>query len=404
MRILEIVFYSDIGGIENYTRDLFTELERRGHEVVLVAAGERLPGLARAGRPFHFLPELNDARRRDGAVGAIDAAIQESRPDVAHVHFTLSEAVAKLVTRTLPTVWFAHNYAAFCPSGARLFQRGDRVCTLQGVPDHRCLGNAYLRRCNTGRPLRLLGTYRNSKTARATLRLADTIVCDSEYVRQCHVDNGFKGKRILVLPSPIPMPTAPEVGSGPREPLVLYVGRITAEKGLDYLLRALPEIHVPCELAIAGDGYELARQRALAAEMGIADRVRFLGPLDRAQVQDWYRRAAVVAVPSVWPEPFGMVGPEAMSYGLPVVGFRVGGIPEWLVDGETGFLVEPRDVDGLAARLDLLLNDRELAARLGAQGRRVAQERFTLTHHVDRLEQIFLEALGRRRRLALEAA
>jgi glycosyltransferase involved in cell wall biosynthesis len=397
VRILEIVFYSDIGGIENYTRDLFTELERRGHEVVVVAAGNRLPGLNQPGRQLRFLPDLADPADGRAGVAALDALIREARPDVAHVHFTLSEGAATLVTQKLPTVWFAHTFAAICPSGARLFQRQDAVCRLQGVPDHRCLVNAYLERCNTKRPLRLWRTYRDSKVAQRTLRLADTIVCDSEYVRQRHIENGFPDHQIRVLPSPVPMPAGLAADRPARDPVVLYVGRVTAEKGLDYLLRALPRIAVPCELRVAGDGYELKKQRALAAELGVADRVQFLGAVDRAQVHDLYRQAAVVVVPSVWPEPFGMVGPEAMSFGVPVVAFRVGGVPEWLEDGETGYLVEPKDIDGLARRIELLLRDAPLARRLGERGRQVVQARFTIPQHVDRLEQIFAAAIEGRR-------
>ncbi len=398
MRILEIVFYSAIGGIENYTRDLFAELERRGHEVVLVAAGIRLPGLNRPGRRLQFLPDLADHADGHAGVAALDALIREARPDVAHVHFTLGEGAATLVTQKLPTVWFAHTFAAICPSGARLFQRHDTVCRLQGVPDHRCLVNAYLERCNTKRPLRLWRTYRHSRVAQASLRLADTVVCDSEYVRQRHIENGFPDHRITVLPSPVPLPSDLPADRAPRDPVVLYVGRVTAEKGVDYLLRALPRIAVPCELRVAGDGYELKKQRALAAELGVADRVRFLGALDRASIQDLYRQAAVVVVPSVWPEPFGMVGPEAMSFGVPVVAFRVGGVPEWLHDGETGYLVEPRDIDGLARPIELLLRDAPLARRLGERGRQLVQERFTIPQHVDRLEQIFASAIEGRRR------
>jgi glycosyltransferase involved in cell wall biosynthesis len=93
-----------------------------------------------------------------------------------------------------------------------------------------------------------------------------------------------------------------------------------------------------------------------------------------------------------------MVGPEAMSYGLPVVAFRVGGVPEWLVDRETGFLVEPRDIDGLAQRIEQLLEDAPLARKLGERGRQMAMERFTITHHVDGLERVFASTMAERRR------
>jgi glycosyltransferase involved in cell wall biosynthesis len=99
-----------------------------------------------------------------------------------------------------------------------------------------------------------------------------------------------------------------------------------------------------------------------------------------------------VVVPSLWPEPFGLVGPEAMAHGLPVIASRVGGIPEWLADGEVGFLFEPGDVQGLADRINRLLFDRALARRLGQQARARAGSRFTVPGYVDRFLELLREA------------
>ena len=93
----------------------------------------------------------------------------------------------------------------------------------------------------------------------------------------------------------------------------------------------------------------------------------------------------MVVVPSTWPEPFGMVGIEAMAYGKPVIAFDVGGISEWLKDGETGFLVKLRDEVALAETLNLLLGDHSLAIRMGSKGREAVEKRFTPETHVDEL-------------------
>ena len=170
---------------------------------------------------------------------------------------------------------------------------------------------------------------------------------------------------------------------------VLFVGRLTPHKGVDRLIRALPE---GAELAVAGsaghdaepperDYPELLRRLARGRS------VRFLGAVPDVRLRELYRHAAVLALPSVdhtcygrhiaVVELLGLVALEAMASGTPVVCSRVGGLPEIVEDGVTGMLVEPGDVDGLRGRLDQLLQDRALAARLGRNGRERALERFT---------------------------
>ncbi len=108
----------------------------------------------------------------------------------------------------------------------------------------------------------------------------------------------------------------------------------------------------------------------------------------------------MVVVPSLWPEPLGMVGLEALTYGRPVVGSRVGGIAEWLIDNETGLEVTPGYVGQLADRINLLFEDRELAARLGDGGRKLVEHRFTLSTHVDGLLTTFRKGQANRQGLA----
>ena len=401
MRILQLVHYAPLGGVENYTRNLFVALEARGHQNILVYDGSALPGLEREGRRVYHLPGLLDrdpSRGRQLAKRA-EEIMKETRCDLAYVHSTANPILSELILHALPTGYFAHTYDTFCPSGARLYRRTDTICQLRGVPNWRCLVNAYLQQCNTCRPPKLWGLYRDRKEFGGWARRADAIVCDTEYVRRQHIENGFSPERTHALPSPTPEPHEHRSNSPPGEPLILFLGRITPQKGLSYLIRAMAKIETRCRLVVASDGYELPRMRALTAKLRLEDRVSFLGAVDYAAVADLYAKATVLAVPSVWPEPFGLVGPEAMSYGVPVVAFRVDGIPEWLRDGETGFMVEPKDVAGLAQRIELLLNDPALAQRLGSQGR-IAVEHLSPDRHVDRLLRLSQEAVDRRRATA----
>ena len=139
--------------------------------------------------------------------------------------------------------------------------------------------------------------------------------------------------------------------------------------------------------ATTGPAEEWLRRKA--REDGLAERVHFSGWLDPGAVETLYERAAVVVCPSVWDEPFGLVGLESMAHGKPVVAFRVGGIPDWLADGETALLVARKDTDAMARAIDRLLGDRDLAQRYGERGREVLGERFTIEAHVDGLEDAF---------------
>jgi len=128
--------------------------------------------------------------------------------------------------------------------------------------------------------------------------------------------------------------------------------------------------------------------------------VRFWGYLPQTAVQEFYREGALAVMSSVWPEPFGAVGLEAMRHGLPVVAFDAGAIKEWLRDGENGFLIPWMDRDGFAARVDLLLRDPTLARRMGACGRELVAQQYNFTGYVDGLEKMFARVVAESRATA----
>ncbi|MFJ8634584.1 glycosyltransferase family 4 protein [Streptomyces sp. NPDC093568] len=168
-----------------------------------------------------------------------------------------------------------------------------------------------------------------------------------------------------------------------RPRTIVYVGRMdrsSAWKGVDVLVRAFARLarEVPdARLRLVGDGDALPGLRALAAELGVADRLQTPGGLSGEALTDAVRTAAVLALPSLGEaESFGMALVEAMACATPVVGSDVGGIPHVVDEGETGLLVPPGDPDALAAACAKLLADGDLADRMGAAGRRTAEERY----------------------------
>ena len=212
----------------------------------------------------------------------------------------------------------------------------------------------------TRKPLvvQLLGTdvelaRRAPRLARLVLRRAAVVVCPSRALAEAARELGARETR--VVPSPVELPDG--VGEEAEPPEVLYVGRLSREKGILELREALRGLD-GARLVVAGDG----PLRARVPEARGAVPHHALGEL--------YGRAAVVACPS-HREGYGMACAEAMAYGRPVVASGVGGLLDLVVDGETGLLVPPGDVAALRAALARLLADAPLRARLG----RAARER-----------------------------
>lgn len=170
----------------------------------------------------------------------------------------------------------------------------------------------------------------------------------------------------------------PEAGPSPTTlgaPYFVYIGRLVVEKGAQVAMRALA--HVPgVHLVVAGKGPIEADLHTLSREVGVADRVHFVGRVSDTDKNAWLQNAAGGLVPSLY-EPFGITALEVMSAGAPVIVGNTGGLAEIVTDGVDGLKVPPGDVDALAGAMAGLLTDPDLSRRLGAAGRRTAAERFS---------------------------
>lgn len=258
---------------------------------------------------------------------------------------------------------------------------GDRLASVWRVPHEamfHTLGDVKLRAraSESERPERL-------EAERRLVHRLDRIIAATEHERQLlrqifRVD----ARKVAVIPLGVdlgmftPRPRAEaraRLGLDPARRFVLAVGRIEPLKGLDILIRAVGElqVRVPVDLLIIGGderaASEIARLESVAAEVGVSEAVRFLGPKAHDTLADWYAAADVVAVPSFY-ESFGLVAVEAMACGTPVVASRVGGLASTVVDGRTGYLVPWRCPEPFAERIELLLRNEPLRLALGAAG------------------------------------
>lgn len=212
------------------------------------------------------------------------------------------------------------------------------------------------------------GMPENVGLFRMLVRAADGVGACSAEAAACARSAG--ARLVRVVPNGYDPAELAAGAAFPHErPYVLGVGRLEAQKGFDVLIDAVARLGRPdLDLLLAGDGSLRAPLEAHAAACGVAARVRFLGATDRATTVALFRGAAVVACPSRF-EGLPLVCVEALAAGRPVVASRVNGIPELVVDGETGLLVPPDDPAALAAALGRVLDVPETGVALAARGR-----------------------------------
>jgi colanic acid/amylovoran biosynthesis glycosyltransferase len=226
------------------------------------------------------------------------------------------------------------------------------------------------------------------------VRSASFVVCISDFARSqlMGISDPDTWSRFHVVHVGIPVGKfTPAPVDPPGRPTVLYVGRLVPEKGQTVLLEALAQLSasgVDAELQLAGEGALRPELERRAAELGLAERVFFLGPIGQEDLRDLYAGASIFCLPS-FAEGVPVVLMEAMAMGLPVISTRIAGIPELVEDGCEGILVAPGRVDQLADSLNRLLADPELRRRLGANGREKILTEFDAERSAAELQTLF---------------
>jgi glycosyltransferase involved in cell wall biosynthesis len=318
--------------------------------------------------------------------------MDEYRPDLAYLHMVSHPGVVDWISRRLPSVAYVHSPFGVCPGYAQYLRRSARVCPRKAGP--LCLLYAQTEKCCFGRsPLTHASRLAHVMSSIKAYRDLPLLV-GSEYMRQLMHRNDIPLERIRLLAPVLFQEGEPWAEAAPDSTEILFVGRLRSEKGLHHLLEAVTPLSGEWRVVVAGDGEERDACTNLAERLGIAGRVDFCGWLSGSEIKRLYKRCAVVVVPSLWPEPYGRVGPEAFLQGRPVVGFGVGGVVDWLEDGVTGYLVSPGDVQQLGRRIQTLLESPSLRAQMGRNARARALEMWRADRHVEYLVRIFGEVSG----------
>jgi glycosyltransferase involved in cell wall biosynthesis len=334
----------------------------------------------RKGRKLSKLsPALSLIHSRE-AVSKIAALIDKTRPDLMHCHNIYHQITPSIISiaksRSIPVVLTLHDFKPVCPVYLRL--RAGRPCSLCLDGDFR---QVLMNRCAGGAIADSALLYAEAAIQRwlGSYEKVDRFLAPSRFMRDSALHR-FPSEQVVLLYNGVDT-TEIEVSTR-DEGYVLYLGRLSREKGVETLLRA-HEAAGTWDLVVAGTG---------PLERGLQMRYRnaqFVGQLSGQALKATIGGASAIVVPSEWYENCPMSVLEAMAYGKPVVASRIGGIPELVVDGETGVLFEPGDADELRSHISRLMGDASLRARMGAAGRIRVETDFSLAKHNAELMDVY---------------
>ena len=365
IKILHLIISLEVGGAQHGLLLGLPRFDADRYEHVICSIMDRMQMAAQFRQAGIEVRTLGLRRKTDLAVVLrLRSLLKQLRPDILHTYLLHSNVLGRIVGK------------------------------LVGVPviigSERTIGQA-----------RRWGRL----ATRLTNPLTDAVEVNSETgARAIEHDLGVSPDKIEVVRSGIDpdayrgsldrVKIRSELGLNDDQHLVLYVGRLRAVKGVEYGIRAFASAiaqHENMHMALAGEGEQLSYLRNLVTELGISEKVTFLGV--RNDLPDLFSAADSVLMPSL-NEGFPRTALEAMAAGKPVIATRVGGTPEAIIDAETGILVPPMDVGAMANALVKLVGDAGLQARLGSAGRQRARQNYSVDNYVARLDGLYRQLLG----------
>ena len=371
MRTLLSVFGVEprrIGGTEMFARELSQQLGERGWQSVLCFLSEPTGDVRR----FMELPNVsfgslhNSTNGDKQARANLKALLQQIRPDILHLHYVSFVSWFPWTARleSVPRIFFTDHHSrpdGYVPQAAPIWKRA---------------------------------------AARMVLHPLTKVICVSNYGYQCMTAPEFLPRdRFELIYNGVDLSRVkPDNGRGAAfrrrfsipadRKIVTQVSWIIPEKGIaDFIemARLVSAQRDDAHFVLVGDGAQRQQFMKDAAAKGLADRITWTGTIDDPFAEGVFAAADVVCQFSRWEEVFGWMIAEAMAHGKPVVATRVGGIPELIVEGKSGFLVDRGDTEAMSQRVLQILNDDDGRTRMGALGREIVQTKFDLSKNVTRL-------------------
>jgi glycosyltransferase involved in cell wall biosynthesis len=375
------------GGTESYLRSTLPALAAAGDSVRVVARSAAQPDAYGVEARVVEWSDEHDEPSADAAA-AVASIAREFSPDVVVAHNVLDAGVLR-AAEAPRRVYHLHDHRPFCPNGDRLYPQGGGICNVP-MSASGCGFHSLIHGCAYGPRPRTFALVATREQVASWVRVADSTVVFSTYMGAVACRNGVPIDKVRTIPPPLEDAAYAAVPADrPHSDVVLFAGRIMPSKGARALVRAVARLDASARprVAIAGEGPDLGATIDEARRLGVT--LDALGRLDAPALRRAYDSATLVAMPSTWGEPFGLVGIEAFARARPVVAYDSGGIEQWL-SADRGVLVPRGDEEGLS---------RAIAEMLGAQRWREASTRafeaagaYRLSDHVARVRAIYGDA------------
>ena len=323
------------------------------------------------------------------AINALEVLIDKEKPDIAHLHNIYHQITPSIIpvlrNAGVRVVLTLHDYKLVCPAYSMI--NDGAICNKC---EGKYFGYATINRCQEGSYFKsfLLSIEGYWHKWMRSYDKVDLFLCPSQFMGDMVSQYRIDRKRIRVLHNGIDVKTynCSEQDDG----YAIYFGRISKEKGVETLLKAhqLLSNRLPLEIVGAGHLMPELRKRYLGVE--------FTGYKTGEELKELIRRASFVVVPSECYENCSMSVLEAMAYAKPVIGSRIGGIPEQIEDNKTGLLFEMGNVQELADKMMLLAKDKDLRQEMGKAAREKLEGEYSLSAHCAQLMAIYEELLSGR--------
>jgi len=309
-------------------------------------------------------------------------------PDLIHAHIIQGRLTTSVIDaakeKHLPVVMSLHDYKLICPSYLML-NKGEICEKCKGGNFYFCVAE----RCHKGALLpSLLYTLESYFTSIfKKYSWVKYFICPSKFILQKHVEFGVPAGKLVYIPNSIETTQYEPRFEGGK--YILFVGRISKEKGIPTLIKAARGIKA--SIRIVGDGPMRKKYEDYAIENGI-NNVIFDGRKSGAELEELFKNALFLVLPSEWYENAPMAVLEAFAYGKPVIGSEIGGIPEMITENENGLLFKPGDFRQLEEKIKYLLSSPSLLAAMGKKARERVEKEYNTSSHYQKLMDVYKKA------------